>query len=180
MSFENSAPFEGRPSENFAGGFDVDFSFESDLNAPVEAMDRVARCMRDLDWPEDETDAFSGAVEEAVTNAVVHGNLGIRHEEGEDIEGYTRRIREASGGDAGKKKVEVTVEARMNDIVVKVKGGGDYVMEIDERDDPTSEGRIILPHGRGQLLIFNGCNEVMSYPGEIVLIKHRGGAAEGA
>ncbi len=180
MSFERTAPIEGNDKEDSAGGFDVDFSFESDISAPVEAMDKVARCMRDLNWPEDETDAFTGAVKEAVTNAVVHSNLDIRHEEGEDVETYTRRIREASGGDSGRKKVEVTVEARMNDIVVKVKDEGTYVMEIDTHDDPTSSGRLYLPHGREQFLIFSGCDEVMSYPGEVVLIKHRGGAQEGA
>lgn len=175
MSMENLASPESVPQENLPGGFETDFTFESDLKAPVEAMDRVERCLDELGWPKEEADPFLNAVEEAVTNAVVHNNLGIRHEEGEDLEVYTERIRNAAQGPDGKKKIELGIVVQMNEVVVRIKDEGQYVMEVEGHADPTTGERIFLPHGRGQFLIFNGCDEVMSYPGEMVLIKRRGG-----
>lgn len=192
MSIENPASLEGYPEESLvqeiaaaperaeptqAGGFEVNFSFESTLSTPEEAMDRVEKCLKELDWPEDEETAFLQAVEEAMTNAVVHNNLGIRHEDGEDHAAYVDKIHAAASGPDGKKKVEMSVDASTNRIEVKIKDEGSYVMEMDDRSDPTTGENLLLPRGRGQFLIFNGCDEVRSNPGELVLVKYRDGLA---
>ncbi len=190
MSIENPASLEGYPEESLvqetaatvergestqAGGFEVDFSFESTLSTPEEAMDKVEKCLKELDWPEDEGIAFARAVEEAMTNAVVHNNLGIKHEDGEDHATYVDKIRTAAAGPDGKKNVGMSIDASTNKIEVKIKDEGNYIMEMDDRVDPTTGENLLLPRGRGQFLIFNGCDEVRSNPGELVLVKYRGG-----
>ena len=102
---------------------------KSDLRATErpkqQIMDAVTRCQ----FGENEKFAIKLALEEAITNAVKHGNQG----------------------DASKQvTIRFAVNEEMAAVVIRDEGEG---FEPDEIPDPTNEDRLSVPNGRGIMLL---------------------------
>lgn len=108
----------------------------STLAAAKEPEARILRKLADCGYDEDATFAIKLALEEAMTNAVRHGN----------------------GNDASKRVVvRFAIDAEQAIICVRDEGCG---FKPEEVPDPTSPDRISLPCGRGIMLIKAYMNDV--------------------
>ncbi len=166
MSAEHPSFFEDIPEVNIydaslaapdhreatrAGAFDADFSFEDPSHAAREAMDKVAQCLKEVDWPEEEIEPFAAAVGEAVRSATERDDP----------------------------TVHMRIEVRMDEVVVRIDDPEAGAMAFNEAEDPEGPERVMIPRSEAARTMFAGCDEVAVYPdsGEIHLIKRRGGAA---
>ncbi len=117
-----------------------------DAKKPEEVILReVARC----GYSEDATFAIKLALEEAMTNAVKHGNANDR----------TKRV-----------IVRYCVTPEQTVILVRDQGGG---FEPDAVPDPTRPDRLSLPNGRGIMLMRAYMTHIDFHKGgaEVCLIK---------
>ncbi len=101
------------------------------------------------------------ALEEALLNAIVHGNLEVASDlRGIDDEAYERTIRErARQSPYQNRRVRVTVALDTNRaaIVIRDEGRG---FDVTKLPDPTTPENMERAHGRGLLLIRNFFDEV--------------------
>ncbi len=174
-SFETMRPVA--PAESAepveAGGFSRDFTLDSTVASLETAGNAVEETLESLHWPEDDVFSYSLAVREALANIMIHQNLDRHHKEGERQEDYTDGYLAAMQEEGSSKPVSMTIEVHGDDVIVDMRGMGDYVMRTDEQVDPATKEKVFLPHGRGQLLIFNGCDQLIAYPGGLALVKRR-------
>jgi serine/threonine-protein kinase RsbW len=134
------------------GGYAVEYEFFSDLGEVRLLQDRLEAALAAAGWSDSEQFAIKLAVEEAVVNAVKHGN-----EMDPD-----RRV-----------KIGYTVTAQRFDIRIEDEGPG--FNPADVPDPTTDEGRE-RPCGRGLLLI-NGFMDEVKYHGRgnvVTMTKLRG------
>lgn len=129
----------------------------STLPVVREVVEEVAQTLAAADWPEDAVFAVRMGLDEAVANAVKHGNKG----------------------DASKRVgVEMRLHADRIELKVRDQGEGFDPAAVP---DPTCCDFIERPHGRGVMLIHVYMNEV-HYGGkgnEVTMVRLRaGGPAE--
>lgn len=182
MSAEQFPAFEDIPQQNpegpqEAGGFSRDFTLDSTVASLERAGNAVEQTLEALRWPPDDIFAYTLAVREALANIMIHQNLDQHHKDGEDHDDYTDRYLAAMAERGHGKPVAMRIDVRGDEVIVDIQGEGDYVMKIDEEIDPASHERTILPHGRGQQLMFDGCDQLTAYPGGLTLVKRRSDAA---
>lgn len=125
----------------------------STLPVVREVVEEVAQILAAADWPEDGVFAVRMGLDEAVANAVKHGNKG----------------------DAGRR---VAVEMRMHPdrVELKVRDQGEG-FDPAGVPDPTCCDFIERPHGRGVMLIHVYMNEVRynAKGNEVVMTRLRAG-----
>ncbi|MFN7843458.1 MAG: ATP-binding protein [Pirellula sp.] len=136
---------------NSPSNWAIEKSIPSDLDVAHELIEQTILAMSDLDWPGGDMFHVQMAMEEALVNAIEHGNKRCES-----------------------KLVSVAISVSGQEITIEIKdqGGG-----FDHRNvaDPTEEERIDQPRGRGVLLI----RELMSQSryndlgNELVMIKKR-------
>lgn len=134
------------------GGYAVEYEFSSDLGEVRLLQDRLEAALAVAGWTEHEQFAIKLAVEEAVVNAIKHGNQLDPD----------KRVR-----------VGHTVTAQRFDIRIEDEGPGFNPSDVP---DPTDPGNIERPCGRGLLLI-NGFMDEVRYHGRgnvVVMTKLRG------
>lgn len=115
------------------------------------------------------------AVEEAMQNAIVHGNLEISSElrESDDNRFYetlSKRQKQAPYQDR-----KVTLEAKLsrNSIQLTIQDQGPG-FDFTRLPDPTDPEHLLLPHGRGLLLMRAFMDEVIYQPpGNVLILKKR-------
>ncbi|MDR3582037.1 MAG: ATP-binding protein [Candidatus Pacebacteria bacterium] len=163
-----------------AGSFERGFVWDSGLEAVDEAEEKVRESLAALNWPEEKIDDVALAAREAVANAVIHGNLGIQHMDGETPDSYDARWRAASQGEGGDKKVNLEIYASEKEVRVVVTDEGNFVAAPEPVPDPENEGRGMMPSGRGIGIIVEKCDAVEAAPGQLTLIKYRDGSPETA
>ncbi len=78
-------------------------------------------------------------------------------------------------GESGKKRVNMEIYASEREVKVAVKDEGGFIAEPNSVSDFVGETPSLVPSGRGLKIIFDGCDDVESGPGRIVLIKYRDG-----
>ncbi|MFA6301214.1 MAG: ATP-binding protein [Candidatus Paceibacterota bacterium] len=151
----------------------------------------------EIGWEEDEAWGLCYGLQEAVTNAFVHGNLGIqkllKDKEGNTkstgalVEAALEKLAKATEEEKKdlKKRVEVTVEMDKNRVIVKVRDEGPG-FNFDDVKDPTSSAtpdEELEASGRGVFLIkkfFNSrdCKKIVDDEGkkwsEVILIREKG------
>jgi hypothetical protein len=144
-----AAPERREPAK--AGAFDADFSFENGPETAHESMEKVAQCLKEVEWPEEEIEPFARAV-----GALV-GSVAERDDPA----------------------VNMHIEVRMDEVTVRIEDPEAGAMPFDEEEDPEGPERVIVPRGDAYRKMFAGCDEVSVYPesGEIQLIKRRGSAS---
>jgi anti-sigma regulatory factor (Ser/Thr protein kinase) len=174
---QEQKPAQEQPEASHVGSFERGFVWESNLDAINEAEMRTRESCEALHWPEEKNEEFSLAVREAVTNAVIHGNLDIRRNDGETLAAYDERRDVAMRSEGGKKKVNVEIYAKEREIRVVVTDEGNFVAELRPVSDVegNDDERTMMPSGRGLEIILNGCDAVESAPGQLTLIKYRDG-----
>lgn len=130
----------------------VELVIQSDLDAARAAEDEVLREVERFGFRQEVAFAIRLALEEAITNAVKHGNRGDR----------SKRVRISYHVDNDKAEIRVADD-----------GEGFDPAGIP---DPTAPSRLALPNGRGIMLMRAYMDEV-SYNGtgnEIRLLKRKG------
>lgn len=139
-----------------ADGYGVEYEFFSDLGEVRLLQDRLEAALAAAGWTESEQFAIKLAVEEAVVNAIKHGN----------------------GMDPDKKvRIGYTITAARFDIRIEDEGPGFNPGDVP---DPTTAEGIERPCGRGLLLI-NGFMDEVKYHGRgnvVTMTKNRGSGAE--
>ncbi|MCU0713369.1 MAG: ATP-binding protein [Pirellula sp.] len=136
---------------NSPSNWAIEKSIPSDLDVAHELIEQTVLAMTNLDWPGGDVFHVQMAMEEALVNAIEHGNKRCES-----------------------KQVFVAISVATNEISVQIKDQGDG---FDHRNvaDPTEEERLDQPRGRGVLLI----RELMSdsryndIGNELVMIKKR-------
>jgi anti-sigma regulatory factor (Ser/Thr protein kinase) len=174
-----------QPEPAPAGSFERGFVWDSTLETIDGAEHAVMESLEALHWPEDKIEDFALAVREAVTNAVIHGNLGIRRNEGEPLDAYDARWRAAEQGPDGAKKVNMEIDANERGVKVVITDEGDFIAEPKPVFDSEGEERVMMPSGKGMGIIVDKCDAVEAGKGQLTLIKYRdnkateeGGAGE--
>ncbi|MFQ5491283.1 MAG: ATP-binding protein [Phycisphaerae bacterium] len=126
-------------------------TLRSSLHDAKKPERAILREVRDCGYCEDDTFAIKLALEEAIINAVKHGN---RNDESKQI------------------TVRFCVTPEMAVILVRDEGDG---FEPCAVPDPTSPERISLPHGRGIMLMRAYLTDVWYRAGgrEVCLVKKR-------
>lgn len=161
-------------SENKKNRFDGDgWALESSHEWVADAMVELEKRLKIAGWSEDEIGLFPTAAEEAFTNAVIHGNLGIKRREEENLADYERRVRDAeSMPKFAEKKVRVQLNLSENEATITVEDEGDG-FGVDSIPDPKTGERIYEPSGRGIEIMRAACDEVKFSPGKVILSKKR-------
>lgn len=168
MPPERLAPAESEKKEVYEN----EFSLESRRDA-IGAIDKlIERELAERGWPEDAAYRFSLAVHEALANAIIHGNLGLKMED--DESGFPAAVAAAEESEENKsKRVKVHVRLSKDDARVQVKDEGAFVPDV--MVDPTSEEKLLKGSGRGFLIIDAGVDSLQFSPGEIILYKQNRG-----
>jgi hypothetical protein len=157
-------------SEQSSEKYEESFSWENDIENGYRAKEMVEKKLTELGWPEGQAYAFSVAVDEAVANATLHGNLGVNKRDGEA--GYEERIKAAQHLEENKaKRVEIFLRFTAEEAFAQIKDAGNFVPE--EIVDPTTGDRIEQAGGRGLPLIAMKVDGMQFSPGEIVFWKKR-------
>ena len=117
---------------------------------PTNAGEAVEQRLKKLGWPDDETARIKIAVDEAVANAILHGN-----EKSDD------------------KTVTLEVTASEDAIAITVKDHGNFKVDPEKIPDATSEERLLVPNGRGIRIMREYCDEVVFGNGSVTLKKKR-------
>jgi anti-sigma regulatory factor (Ser/Thr protein kinase) len=150
--------------------YEESFSWENDIENADRAREIAEVKLTELGWPEDQRFAFSLAVDEAVANATLHGNLGVDKKDGE--EGYMERITAAQQLEENKaKRVEIFFRFTPEEAFAQIKDAGNFVPEGIV--DPASEDRLLKGSGRGLPLIAMKVDGMQFSPGEIIFWKKR-------
>lgn len=134
----------------------TDVTIPNDLHAAAESEKHIVAQVERHGFSADETFAIRLAVEEALTNAIKHGN----------------------GGDPSTNVyIRFAVAAHVAVIHVRDEGPGFIVENVP---DPTAPDRISLPNGRGIMLMRAYMDEI-SYHGngnEVRMVKFKGSSPE--
>lgn len=136
---------------NSPSNWAIEKSIPSDLDVAHELIEQTILAMSDLDWPGGDMFHVQMAMEEALVNAIEHGNKRCES-----------------------KEVAIAISVSGQEITIQIKDQGDG---FDHRNvaDPTEEERLDQPRGRGVLLI----RELMSQSryndigNELVMVKKR-------
>lgn len=147
------------------------------LDSRLELVDGVADAieerLRGLGWTDEDLGIFLVAAREALANAIIYGNLGVKWRESEDAAEHDRRIAAAEKDpELTGKKVRVELEVNENEANVAVLDEGSW-SDVESIPDPKTGERLFLPHGRGVEIMRGACDEVRFLPGKVVLYKRK-------
>ncbi len=162
--------FEGQSFENKEKAFEGEFSFESKRQTIEDAVQIAEEQLQIYGWPEEEINKFRTAMYEAVTNAVVHGNLEVFKENAEDNE-ILDRILAAEKTEKSSKKVEIKFHITAEKAEAEIVDEGTFApppeMTAEFRESDLST------NGRGLKFIFVNMTGVEWSPGRIKFwLKH--------
>jgi anti-sigma regulatory factor (Ser/Thr protein kinase) len=161
MNFEKREPNET---------FEQEFSWSNDLENLDEAQALAEEKLKELGWPDDQTEAFAFAVREVMMNAIVHGNLNINRKDG--AEDFFDRIKAAQQAEENKsKQVKIYFRFTKDEATAQIKDEGDFVP--DKIVDPTTEERLLSGSERGLALVMMKVDNVAFSPGEVIIHKQR-------
>jgi serine/threonine-protein kinase RsbW len=132
----------------------MDRQFSTDTKAAKQILDELLSNLSGHKWTEEDVFGVHLAVEEALMNAIKHGNRN----------------------DANK---QVRVKAEVSDISFRIEitdeGRG---FKPEEVPDPTLDENLDLPSGRGLMLMrsFMSQVEYNTQGNQVTMVKHRSGA----
>lgn len=129
----------------------------------------IERRLKVLGWDENLIYNVCTAVNEAIINAMEHGNLELPSRHSLDEEGYKEKRMAALTGDLAKRRVQVNiVEISKQQTIFKIKDEG---MGIPEGDvpDPTAKDNLSKRSGRGLFMINNLADKVEINGSEITM-----------
>ncbi len=125
----------------------------SDTKVQKQVRDELERRLVDAGWAENDITNILLGADEAVANAIVHGNLGIG---GEQTYADHAAFREAVGAamktELGKRQAHLTVDIETDLVRLSVadEGAG---FDIEKLPDPRDEDMLLQQGGRGVFLM---------------------------
>lgn len=149
---------------------------ENSISAISGFGSKVEEKLRELGWTDEDVGNFSIAVDEAIANALIHGNLGIEgKKEDESREAYDLRVAEIAGNaeNRGKRiRIEIHVAGGVAEVKVHDDGKG---FERKQVPDPTTDEKLMGTTGRGIFLMekFSDDPLVFSEKGDVILTKRK-------
>lgn len=159
-----------RPVSFFEGD---EWTLPSERSFIADAAEAVEKRLQHLGWKDEEIGLFPIIVDEALANAVIHGNLEIKRLGGESFDDYQARIQKAEqGAEAKKKHIRVSLNLTPDDATITVTDEGRGFV-LSDVPDPTNKERLLEPSGRGIDLIKKVCDRVTFLPNGIILYKIR-------
>lgn len=164
-----------------SAGIEKETRFDGDhwtLESHIVEADAAAQAIKErlaaAGWSDDEIGQFDVAISEAITNAIIHGNLGIERGSDEDSKAYRARIDAADVSAENMKKVSVDIALLPDYVTVIVEDEGKKEIDPDNLPDPTSPEGLLKPGGRGIYTILEACDDVdLSVPGRIIMKKFK-------
>ena len=170
MPFEH--PDSGKKEKG--GVFEAAFLLESRSETVNEVEQLAERHLADLGWTEDESAPFLLAIREAVTNAIVHGNLEVA-KEGPDDQHISQRIHEAEAGEKSKRHVDVTFRFAPDEAEVTVVDQGRFLPTEDDVAEAVRDfsEKPLATSGRGIGFINEGADQIEFFPGGIRFSRRR-------
>lgn len=127
----------------------------NDLGVWKQVYTEFEKRLSDLGWSEVSILELSVAVEEAIINAITHGNLGVSKENLSAADYQALIIKTAQLSEHLDKKVIVTLDLTTEKAVIRVRDTGSG-FSLDVNIDATST----QTHGRGITLMKNSCDAV--------------------
>ncbi len=168
MSIEHSGGLE-RENNKYEGDR---WTLESRVTEGAAAAEALEKRLSEAGWTEDEIGTFDYAIDEAITNAIIHGNLAIEWEPDESKESYEARILAAQESALNNKNITVEITLSNHDVVVVVEDEAKKVIDSKHIPDPTSPEGLLKTSGRGIRGIIDSCDEVdFSIPGKVTMRK---------
>ncbi len=155
----------------------IEIELKNDLNSVASAVQALARgCWWDHEMSQGERDGMTVALEEAITNAIVHGNLEVSSALREAADGaYERLIRLRRGKRPySSRRVHVGCEVTRDAAIFAIRddGRGFDAMNLPDPRDPE---RLTLASGRGILLMRAFMDVVQHNPtgNAVTMVKQR-------
>ena len=150
--------------------YEEEFSWDNSLENIDTAQALTEQKLKELGWPEDQAGTFGDAVRETMMNAIVHGNLNVNKNDGEND--FGERIMAAQQLEENKaKKVQAYFRFTKDEATAQIKDEGDFVP--GEIVDPTTEKQILKGSERGLPLIMMKVDNLTFSPVEVILHKQR-------
>lgn len=154
---EAMQPSPERPELKLEGN---DWVLPSDPTIVSEVADEFARRLRAAGWSEDEIHLPFVGFTEALNNAILHGNLGLKNSEKyADHQTYERTKAAALASEAAQRSIHVTIDttAGLARLTVRDEGPG---FDVSSLPDPTRPELLLEESGRGVFLMRVGFDEV--------------------
>ncbi|MEK9179816.1 MAG: ATP-binding protein [Patescibacteria group bacterium] len=154
-----------------------EWTLESKRAGIDDAVNEIIRRMKESGWNEDEIGLFQVAITEALANAIIHGNLGLKKDQNEDKGVYDDRVSAAENDPklVGK-KVLVGINIAPDEAIISVTDEGDFVAK--EKSAEVEDANIYTYSGLGGGLIYLICDRVETSPGKVTLYKKRNAEAK--
>lgn len=173
MIFESAKNQEASGAEQQDRFVGDHWEVANDLEMASDAAQALEARLLAAGWTDDEVGDFHIAVDESIKNAIIHGNLGIEHADGESKAEYDAKvlgtIRDLSvtAANGTKVSVDISFARRKDDDGVEKEGvevvvTGDIKRELDEKQlkDMTSPERLLAPDGRGIGMMWKSSDKV--------------------
>lgn len=97
----------------------------STIEATDEYQERLENLLKQHGWNEDEAYQVGYAFQENLKNAIVHGNLGLKKNPGEEKEDWSKTIHNASALPENKDKtVAVTINISPHQVIIMIQDAG--------------------------------------------------------
>lgn len=151
-----------------------EWTLGNDLSLIGSNRDKVQGLLEKAGWTEDDFNLFILAVDEAVSNAIIHGNLGIERNPNDKNETDLKILVDRANQLPENKNKLVTIELKVNSTTTIVKvtdQGKGYSPEVT----PTIENMLDNKKagGRGVAIMRQCSDEVQFNKNEVTLIKYK-------
>jgi len=173
MAFETPEISGNEGEAKYAGThWELESRKEEGANAAEEIQKRL---VEEYGWNEDEVGLFGYAVDEAITNAIVYANWGLKRTNGESNEEFDKHITEKEGDPAETgKKIIVDISVLDDRVEAVVRSEVKTVIDPENIPDPTDPENLKRTSGRGIDTMIKTCDECyFNVPGEVKLVKLR-------
>jgi len=136
------------------------WTLPTDIGLIDDATDAFALRLTSADWDKEETFVLQLAFNEALINAIAHGNLGVvKKSKDDDLSKLAQTEQKANPTD---KKVYVTLEIEKDSIIVKIRDEGKGFKHQDgDVPDPTDTKGLMRTSGRGLLIMGTAFDSVV-------------------
>lgn len=150
-----------------------DWQLPNDPSLIHSAVTALENRLADVGWSKEKIGDFPIAFDEALTNTVIHGNLGLKKGRKESQKDFDQRIATERTKEQNRSKiVKVTLKISTDKAVIHIQDEGPG-FKPEQILDPTSTERVMETSGRGIRLIQGICDGFEVRGNGVILIKLR-------
>ncbi len=144
----------------------------STIEATAEYQERLEDLLKQNGWEEEEAYQVAYAFQENLKNAVIHGNLGLKKDSGEETEDWSKKVAEASALPEHKNKTaSATISLSPKRAIITIQDAGKNSPKFWEKESGTVGMRTgedtRWKSGRGVMISEAFLNEVRYEKNEI-------------